>query len=269
MLLFTAALFFIFGYEANAIDDDVVPLFFPKPTQSTNDIHYNPKHQQYPQFSHIPVTSFSCQSYPFSGFFADMLTGCQVYHRCEDDGRRSSYLCPNQTIFNQQTLVCDWWYNVECSTSGQHYHVNYEKFSSPVQVSLPYRSPPLPANRQNVTPQYGSRPHRVNNNNQNNYEYSRFGAKRLLNTGVTHYVPKFHPTPSPPPRPFFNGHNRPQIPEKLQFNVRHFNLPPIPNSRNNIRKNPNVYIVTREGHDAYSALQYGSNNLYNRPPRKA
>ena len=27
-----------------------------------------------------------------------------------------SLLCPNGTLFNQQYFICDWWFNVDCST---------------------------------------------------------------------------------------------------------------------------------------------------------
>ena len=40
--------------------------------------------------------------------------------------RKDSFLCPNGTIFHQLRLVCDWWYNVECSDSSLHEGVNAE-----------------------------------------------------------------------------------------------------------------------------------------------
>ncbi|XP_055334778.1 uncharacterized protein LOC129585899 [Paramacrobiotus metropolitanus] len=70
----------------------------------------------YPMFSRIPKTTFSCDDVPQPGFYADTETDCQVYHRCEQRNEYMySYLCPNQTLFNQILLVCDWWYNVDCS----------------------------------------------------------------------------------------------------------------------------------------------------------
>ena len=38
----------------------------------------------------------------------------QVYHYCHYDGRQDSFLCPKGTVFNQDVLVCDWWYNSAC-----------------------------------------------------------------------------------------------------------------------------------------------------------
>lgn len=39
----------------------------------------------------------------------------QVFHICQSGGQMDSFLCPNGTIFNQRYLVCDWYYNVDCS----------------------------------------------------------------------------------------------------------------------------------------------------------
>ena len=42
-----------------------------------------------------------------------------MYHMCVAEAtgtfRKFSFLCPNGTIFNQGTLVCDAWFNVDCS----------------------------------------------------------------------------------------------------------------------------------------------------------
>lgn len=45
----------------------------------------------------------------------------QVFHICHENGRRSSFLCPVGTVFNQEYLVCDWWYNVDCVGSSKYY----------------------------------------------------------------------------------------------------------------------------------------------------
>ena len=54
------------------------------------------------------------------GKYADPAAECQVFHFCalgDTDGSLVTYsfLCPNGTIFNQQYLICDWWFNVDCS----------------------------------------------------------------------------------------------------------------------------------------------------------
>merc|ERR1719245_2493252 len=81
----------------------------------------------------IPVSSFSCEK---SGIFADQDTGCKVFHFCQADGRMDSFFCPNLTLFNQKFFVCDWSYNVDCSTAHQFYHLNDALYlTSPEQIS--------------------------------------------------------------------------------------------------------------------------------------
>ncbi|OQV21181.1 hypothetical protein BV898_04941 [Hypsibius exemplaris] len=75
--------------------------------------------QTYPTLSYIPQTGFTCSSARQPGFYADPDTGCQVFRRCEANNYMFSYICPNSTLFNQITLVCDYWYNVQCGASQQ------------------------------------------------------------------------------------------------------------------------------------------------------
>ena len=41
----------------------------------------------------------------------------QIFHMCDEDGRRIPYMCGNETSFNQKFRVCDWNYNVDCASS--------------------------------------------------------------------------------------------------------------------------------------------------------
>ncbi|GAU94959.1 hypothetical protein RvY_06655 [Ramazzottius varieornatus] len=77
----------------------------------------------YPTYNEIPQTSFQCGTR--IGFYADVEAQCQVFHRCDINGNQTSYLCVNTTVFNQITLVCDAWYNVDCAGSAQ-----YEDFAN-------------------------------------------------------------------------------------------------------------------------------------------
>jgi len=81
-----------------------------------------------------PATTFTCDK---SGIFADQDTGCQVFHFCQDGGRMDSFFCPNLTLFNQRFFVCDWSYNVDCSTAHQYYHLNDGLYlhTSPEQIT--------------------------------------------------------------------------------------------------------------------------------------
>lgn len=69
----------------------------------------------HPAFATIPSTKFSCKDTYQAGMYSDVEAGCQVWHICEANGHQHSFLCPNGTLFNQQLLTCDWWYNVHCS----------------------------------------------------------------------------------------------------------------------------------------------------------
>ncbi|XP_055908251.1 mucin-2 [Eupeodes corollae] len=71
----------------------------------------------------FPKTSFSCAGRP-AGYYADIETGCQVYHMCDGLGRQFSYSCPNTTLFQQRMLICDHWYMVNCSKAEMDYAAN-------------------------------------------------------------------------------------------------------------------------------------------------
>lgn len=58
----------------------------------------------YPNYSEIPETSFSCKEQRYKGFFGDPDTNCQVWHYCDLNGGKASFLCPNGTIFSQVSL---------------------------------------------------------------------------------------------------------------------------------------------------------------------
>jgi hypothetical protein len=60
------------------------------------------------------------------GYYADVESGCQVFHICSRNSLKlkNSFLCPNESIFNQELLTCDWWNNVDCSVSEKYYNLN-------------------------------------------------------------------------------------------------------------------------------------------------
>ncbi|XP_017845423.1 uncharacterized protein LOC108601950 [Drosophila busckii] len=76
----------------------------------------------------LPPTSFSCAKQKhFPGLYADTDLGCMVFHVCAltDDGMvRKSFLCPENTLFDQTILKCNWWFYVDCSTSTSVYDSN-------------------------------------------------------------------------------------------------------------------------------------------------
>ncbi|XP_011865929.1 PREDICTED: uncharacterized protein LOC105560974 [Vollenhovia emeryi] len=93
----------------------------------------------YPAYATIPETKFSCKDQRYKGFFGDPATGCQVWHYCDLNGGKSSFLCPNGTIFSQIALTCDWWFNVKCETTTQLYVLNERlyKYILPIMPKFP------------------------------------------------------------------------------------------------------------------------------------
>ena len=75
--------------------------------------------EDYPIYSEVPDTSFSCDGQVDGGYYADPEAECQVFHICTADGAggltQYSFLCPNGTVFSQQYFICDWWFNFDCS----------------------------------------------------------------------------------------------------------------------------------------------------------
>ncbi|XP_058055824.1 uncharacterized protein KIAA1522 [Anopheles bellator] len=74
-------------------------------------------------FKFAARTSFSCVGRA-AGYYADVETGCQIYHMCDGLGRQFSYACPNTTLFQQRMLICDHWYMVNCSKAESNYAAN-------------------------------------------------------------------------------------------------------------------------------------------------
>ncbi|GFT27012.1 uncharacterized protein TNCV_4675421 [Trichonephila clavipes] len=76
----------------------------------------------FPRYNSIPKTNFQCRGK--NGYFADPEAGCQVFHMCQGRGVKHSFLCPNNTIFNQHLLVCDWYNRVSCEGSASQHRTN-------------------------------------------------------------------------------------------------------------------------------------------------
>lgn len=101
-------------------------------------VFYQSVHSQLPFYETVPPTSFSCQGRVY-GYYADPEVNCQVFHICPGAYGRGkfSFLCPNQTVFNQAYLVCDHPYNVDCSTADGLYSVNDNFFALEEESQLP------------------------------------------------------------------------------------------------------------------------------------
>jgi len=124
----------------------------------------------YPIFSEIPETSFDCNQQEYPGYYADVEARCQVFHICALN-KTFNFLCPNGTIFSQETLVCVWWNQFDCNSAPGLYANNanlYDNsqvgqqavqgaiandFAGTTGASGPY---PAPGRPQTQTPSFGA-----------------------------------------------------------------------------------------------------------------
>lgn len=87
-----------------------------------------PESLPYPSYTSIPPDlGFTCTG-RLDGYYADPEAQCQVWHWCVPGGYMYSFLCPVQTLFNQATRTCDWWYNVDCQAAMSLYGNNAELY---------------------------------------------------------------------------------------------------------------------------------------------
>jgi len=76
---------------------------------------------------------FTCDNKVY-GYYADVANDCRVFHVCwpitDEHGatlnKEWTFICGNQTLFNQERLVCDRPENVVCSQAESFYSVNNE-----------------------------------------------------------------------------------------------------------------------------------------------
>lgn len=77
--------------------------------------------------SHLNHTTFTCYGRKI-GYYADVEADCKIYHFCilgdyngEPVYQRISYLCLNETLFDQQALDCVSKLSAPCSDSSKYY----------------------------------------------------------------------------------------------------------------------------------------------------
>merc|ERR1712106_368027 len=109
------------GYGGNAAQDAFNALGEAIPGEPGED---------YPIYSEVPDTSFTCDGQVEGGYYSDPEAECQAFHICGGGAEGSliqySFLCPNGSLFNQEYIVCDWWFNVDCSQAEDFYFLNEE-----------------------------------------------------------------------------------------------------------------------------------------------
>ncbi|KAI5749088.1 hypothetical protein M8J76_004538 [Diaphorina citri] len=88
----------------------------------------------YLDFDNLPETNFSCESKVIGGYYADVETGCQMFHVCtigqKGEVADIKFLCLNGTVFDQETRVCERLDEVDCSKSESYYDLNLELYGN-------------------------------------------------------------------------------------------------------------------------------------------
>ncbi|KAK7056582.1 hypothetical protein SK128_015614, partial [Halocaridina rubra] len=80
----------------------------------------------------LPNTNFSCIGKVIGGYYADVYTGCQMFHVCtlDEKGEIHDYKfgCIPGTVFDQETRVCERADEVDCSISESFFYLNNELY---------------------------------------------------------------------------------------------------------------------------------------------
>ncbi|BET00294.1 Chitin Hypothetical protein Peritrophin-A domain [Nesidiocoris tenuis] len=88
----------------------------------------------YLDFDNLPETNFSCKDKVIGGYYADVETGCQMFHVCtigqKGEVTDIKFLCLNGTVFDQETRVCERIDEVDCSKSEDFFNLNLELYGN-------------------------------------------------------------------------------------------------------------------------------------------
>ncbi|XP_021934014.1 uncharacterized protein LOC110836763 [Zootermopsis nevadensis] len=94
----------------------------------------------YLDFDNLPDTNFSCEGKVIGGYYADIETGCQMFHVCTIGQKGEitdiKFLCLNGTVFDQETRVCERVDEVDCSKTEGFYGLNLELYGSSAALSF-------------------------------------------------------------------------------------------------------------------------------------
>jgi hypothetical protein len=93
-----------------------------------NSVEVRGQFQTLPFLERVPSTQFTCRERNY-GYYSDVSANCQAFHICLGN-QKWSFLCPNQTQFNQEVLVCDYPEHVDCPNAERHYITNDRFFAT-------------------------------------------------------------------------------------------------------------------------------------------
>ncbi|XP_063229271.1 uncharacterized protein LOC134534716 [Bacillus rossius redtenbacheri] len=91
-------------------------------------------------FDNLPDTNFSCENKVIGGYYADVETGCQMFHVCTIGQKGEitdiKFLCLNGTVFDQETRVCERVDEVDCNKTLSFYDLNLELYGNSPPLSI-------------------------------------------------------------------------------------------------------------------------------------
>ncbi|GAB6021290.1 hypothetical protein CHUAL_003909 [Chamberlinius hualienensis] len=99
----------------------------------------NRRQQQEEQRRQLQQSTFTCKGKVAGGYYADLTTGCQMFHICSQ-GRDESvvydfrFVCANWTLFDQRSQTCSAEGKVKCHESSKYFPI--KTFDEP-EVSVP------------------------------------------------------------------------------------------------------------------------------------
>lgn len=86
-------------------------------------------------FANVPPLNFTCEDKIAGGYYADVDTGCHIFHLCAPSNLPTltdhPFCCHPELVFDQRFLVCDRPENVDCPSSVAYYS---DQFDGPVKV---------------------------------------------------------------------------------------------------------------------------------------
>lgn len=86
-------------------------------------------------FASVPPLNFTCDNKIAGGYYADIDTGCHIFHLCAPSNLQTltdhPFCCHPELVFDQRFLVCDRPENVDCPVSYRYYS---DQFDGPVKV---------------------------------------------------------------------------------------------------------------------------------------
>ncbi|XP_046390340.1 uncharacterized protein DDB_G0283357-like [Ischnura elegans] len=97
-------------------------------------VHHAAAQRRPPNYSldDMPETSFDCSDKIVGGYYADPEADCQMFHVCVrmpgNDVQDYRFLCPNDTMFDQENRICANWFDIDCEAAAVYYGNSFDLY---------------------------------------------------------------------------------------------------------------------------------------------